>query len=237
MDTWQLPYLWHVIAILSATALLYGSFQAGVSVLTVLSSHQLGAQSSHKTLLRLCSRYILGALLTSAALVFSLTYLLGLVDRPSTILWAIICGYAAAIGVVVTFFYYRSGPGTLLWLPRGVANFLNERAKKTKSGVESFSLGVMTTLAELPFIIAPVAIVAMMFRGGATINRVIGELGFVMLAALPLVIILSLISGGVKISRIQKWREKNKGFLQVTAGLGLIVVSGYLYVSYCMGAT
>ncbi|MFS8120342.1 MAG: hypothetical protein ACMG55_17925, partial [Microcoleus sp.] len=84
---------------------------------------------------------------------------------------------------------------------------------------------------------APLLIVSMLLRGQATINHTLGSLAFSAVATVPLVIFLVLIGGGMKLSRIQKWRETNKGFLQFTAGAGLIIVSIYLFVSYCVGPT
>jgi hypothetical protein len=40
-----------------------------------------------------------------------------------------------------------------------------------------------------------------------------------------------LIGSGHSLSRIQRWREANKHFLQFAAGAGLIVLGGYLYVN------
>ncbi len=237
MDSWQLPYFWQIVTVLGVTAVLYGSFQAGVSVLTSLSLHHLGFKRSHTSLLRLCASYVLGAFATSLTLIWALTYVLGLIQRPAPLVWAAISSYGVAVGIIVLLFYFRSGPGTMLWLPRGIADFLQTRAKKTGSAIESFSLGIMTSVAELPFIIAPLLIVSMLLRGQATINHTLGSLAFSVVATVPLTIILVLIGGGMKISRIQKWRETNKGFLQFTAGAGLIIVSIYLFVSYCVGPT
>ena len=46
-----------------------------------------------------------------------------------------------------------------------------------------------------------------------------------------LLIAWSVIGGGKSISKVQRWREANKKFLQFTAGSALIVVSVFIYVS------
>ena len=47
----------------------------------------------------------------------------------------------------------------------------------------------------------------------------------------PLSFVAMLIERGVKISRLQYWREKHKRFLQFLAGSSLVVLALYLYVN------
>ena len=45
-----------------------------------------------------------------------------------------------------------------------------------------------------------------------------------------------LIGGGHKLSRIQKWREDNKRFMQFAAGSALLVLGFYMYVNEVVAA-
>lgn len=234
---WDLPLVWHIVAVLVAAALLHASFQVAVSVLTSLSARHLGFNGSHTSLLRLCASYVLGVFASVIALVLALAYIFqSLTSLSSSLLWASVSGYSAAIGVIVLLFYYREGRGTVLWLPRSIAKFLQNRTSKTSLSIESFSLGIMTVVAELPFILAPMAIVAMTLQGHTSGFRLLALAAYGIIAVLPLLLIVWLVGGGTKISRIQKWREANKGFLQFAAGAGLIVVSAYIFVTYCIGS-
>ena len=232
---WDLPTVWHLGLVLGAAAVLHASFQVAVSVLTGLSARQLGFHTSHSRLIRLCFAYTAGVFAAVVALVMALAYVLQSTSLPATILWAAISGYGAAIGIVVILFYYREGKGTVLWLPRSIVSFLQDRIGKTSVAAESFSLGVMTVITELPFVIAPSLVAAMLLSGHTSDFRVLALILYGLVAILPLLIITWLVGGGKKISRIQKWRENNKGFLQFTAGAGLLVVSAYLFVTYCVG--
>jgi hypothetical protein len=52
-----------------------------------------------------------------------------------------------------------------------------------------------------------------------------------------LLVVNALIGSGHKLSRIQKWREDNKRFLQFAAGSGLLVLGFYLYVDHIVAAS
>jgi hypothetical protein len=52
------------------------------------------------------------------------------------------------------------------------------------------------------------------------------------LVTLPLVYVAVLVSGGHRISTIQRWREANKTFLQVSSGGALIVLGFFLLAKF-----
>lgn len=236
MDFWLSSTFWQVAVIVAAAGALHASFQLGVSVLTSLSAHSFGNKKSTNHLLGLGGSYILGTFCGVLVLGLSLTYALRLIPEPASMLWAVICGIGAGVGVAVLLFYYRTGRGTMLWLPRPAAEYLLDRIKVTKQSIEAFALGLITVVAELPFIAVPLLIVAMLFRGQTSDHGLIGLVSYGIIATLPLVILVCLIGSGKKLSVIQKWRENNKGFLQFAAGVGLIVVCLYLFSLYCLGA-
>lgn len=235
MDFWLSPTFWQVVVLVAAAGALHASFQLGVSVLTSLSAHSFGVKRTTNHLLGLGGSYILGTFTGVLLLELALTYLLGLVPEPASMLWAILCGIGAGVGVAVLLFYYRAGRGTMLWLPRSAAEYLMARIKLTKQAIEAFALGLITVVAELPFIIVPILIVAMLFRGHVISTSMLALLGYAVIATLPLLAVLCLIGSGKKLSAIQRWRETNKGFLQFSAGVGLIVVCLYLFSVYCLG--
>lgn len=237
MDFWLSSTFWQVAVIVAAAGALHASFQLGVSVLTSLSAHSFGNKKSTNHLLGLGSSYILGTFCGVLVLGLSLTYALSLIPEPASMLWAIVCGVGAGVGVAVLLFYYRSGQGTMLWLPRSAAAYLLDRIKVTKQSIEAFALGLITVVAELPFIAVPLFIIAMLFRNQTANHGLIGLISYSIIATLPLVVVTCLIGSGTKLSMIQKWREGNKGFLQFAAGVGLIVVCLYLFSQYCLEAS
>jgi hypothetical protein len=54
---------------------------------------------------------------------------------------------------------------------------------------------------------------------------------YTVLSTLSSLIVWGFIGSGHALSRIQKWRESNKLFLQFAAGGGLLVLGFYVYVN------
>jgi hypothetical protein len=222
-----------VLVTVAALALLHASFQLGVSVLSLLSGHAFGRKASHRRVLHLGVWYITGVLATILSLTLALAYLVYSLEISRDVLWPVVTVAAIAAGTAVLLFYYRRG-SRLLWLPKPIAQYLMERTKKTKSGAEAASLGIMTVVAELPFVLAPMLLAVLLLYDTA-LSAALPVYAFYTLAAcLPLLVVLGLIGGGHKVSRIQAWRDNNKGFLQFVSGAGLIVVSLYALVGIYM---
>lgn len=220
------PVLLAVVAALFAHA----SFQLGVSMLTLLSSHAIGKGKRHSQILRLDLGYSLGAIvMTAGLLALSLYCINSLLTFITPLHWAMMSGLLAGAGLAVILFYYRRGKGTMLWLPRGFVEFASVRAKKTRNSYEAFAIGAAMVVAELPFLFAPLLLISLMLHGVSSDQHLVTLLGYSVLACLPLLFMTVLISSGHKISTIQRWREDNKKFLQWSGGLMLILLGVYVY--------
>ncbi len=223
------------LSVIALAALIHASFQLGVSAVTLLSSHSAGKKVAAKKTSRLVGAFLLGTLtittLLLAALLYAVLLHLEVLWQTPRTLWTIVCGILAGLGVAVWGFYYRRGAGTPLWIPRAFARFLTNRIRSTSLGVEAFSLGLTTVIAELPFIAAPLftAVLALVYLPPHL--QIISILGYILVASSGSIIIAILTGSGHSISRIQHWREANKRFLQFVAGTGLIVLACYLYVN------
>lgn len=90
-------------------------------------------------------------------------------------------------------------------------------------------MGATMVIAELPFVLAPLILVSLLFRTSQGVMDLWTILGYSIGACLPLLIMTGLISSGHKISSIQRWRETNKTFLQWTSGLVLVLLGVYIY--------
>lgn len=220
------------LAIVLLAALVHASFQLSISVLTLLSGHALGAKTAHHRLVRLQGGFIFGAGVMTVLLVSAAAFLLSVLVGTDTprLLWAALCGAAVGVAVSVWLFYYRNERGTSLWIPRGFAYFLHDRAKATKSTGEAFGLGLTSVFSELLFTFAPVMIAALLLIHLRPELQLLGLLGYSGIVLLPLLIVGLLIGSGRKLSHIQQWREQNKYFLQFAAGSGLLVLACYVYV-------
>jgi hypothetical protein len=220
------------LAIIALAALIHASFQVSVSTLTLMSGHALGKKTAHGRLLRLVGGFIGGVavltllILSAAAFLFSQLFPYG----TPMIIWAMLCGATIGVAIAVWLYYYREQKGTSLWIPRNMADHLNDRSKATKNPAEAFSLGLASVLGELLFIFAPLLISALVLVRLSPALQLAGVGLYVGISLLPLLIFGALIGGGHTLARLQKWRESNKRFLQFAAGSALFALGMYVYV-------
>ena len=221
-------------AIVAFAALIHASFQLSVGVLSLLSGHALSAQKSNGRILHLTTSYTIGAGVMTLLLIsfISLVLLHIFGPTPPLLMWAMACGLVLGIGVAVWLFYYRRGTkGSELWIPRAFAQHLHNRSKATRSGVESFSLGLTSVFAELIFIVPSMTISALVLLELSGPWQLAGLALYTIVSMLGLLITWSMIGSGRSLARIEQWRARNKRFLQFAAGSALIVLGFYVYVS------
>lgn len=227
------------LAIIAFAALIHASFQLSVSMLTLLSGHAIGAKTAHAKLLRLTCGFLTGVGVMTMLLVsfISLVFTHSFGTSVPALAWAVGCGLLLGLGIAVWAFYYRRTQGTSLWLPRGMARYLSDRTKATKHSAESFGLGLSSVVGELIFILAPMVISALVLVQLEPLWQLVGIGIYTVISLLSLLIVYGLVGSGHKLSRIQKWREENKRFLQFAAGSGLIILGFYVYVEQVMTST
>lgn len=227
------------LAIIAFAALIHASFQLSVSMLTLLSGHAIGSKTAHSKLLRLTNGFLLGVgvmtMLIISFIAFVFQHIFG--DTVPLVAWAISCGLLLGLGVAVWAFYYRREKGTSLWLPRGIARYLSDRTKATKRSAEAFGLGLSSVIGELIFIFAPMVISALVLVRLEPVWQLVGIGLYTVISLLSLLIVNALVGSGRKLSRIQKWRESNKRFLQFAAGSGLLILGFYVYVDQVLSVT
>jgi hypothetical protein len=220
------------LVIIAIVALIHASFQLSISMLTLLSSHAIGAKRSHARLLSLTTAFTAGVfamtvLLVSTGALFAQILMRDISDTP---VWIALCGLLFGLGIAVWIFYYRREQGTALWVPRQFARYLSDRTKATKQTGEAFGLGVSSVFAELLFIFVPILVAAFVLISLEPVYQLLGIALYALLSLLPLLVIGGMIGSGHKLSKIQRWREQNKSFMQFIAGGGLVVLGFYLYV-------
>lgn len=222
------------LAVVALAALIHAGFQLSVSVLTLLSGHAIGTKRSQAKVFRLAWGFITGVgvmtllLLSFVSLV--LLHVFGDVEVP-LVVWAVACGLVLGIGIAVWLFYFRKEKGTKLWIPRSFADHLTDRSKATKHSVEAFSLGLTSVIGEIIFIVPSVIISALVLLQLPSMWQLIGIALYVFISLLGLLVVWSLIGSGHSISKIQKWREDNKRFLQFAAGSALVALGFFVYVN------
>ncbi len=222
------------LAIVALAALIHASFQLSVSVLTLLSGHAIGSKRSQAKLFRLSWGFVAGVgvmtLLLLSFVSLILLHSFGQTDVP-LVVWAIACGLVFGIGIAVWLFYFRKEKGTKLWIPRPFAEHLTERSKATKRSAEAFSLGLTSVLGELIFILPSIAISALVLLQLPGAWQLVGIAVYVFISLSGLLAVWGLIGSGHSLSKIQKWREENKRFLQFAGGSALIALGFFVYIS------
>jgi len=226
-------------AVLIFAGLIHASFQLSISMLTLLSGHAIGGKASQARVTRLTGGFVVGAITMTTLIVSFLTYvLITLAGKNfSPLLWATASGFSIGLSVAVWIFYYRRERGTALWIPRSLARYLSNRTKATKESAEAFGLGLSSIASESLFIIGPSSIAALSIATLPRSLQLFGLVTYVVVASFSLILVYMLVGSGHRLSRIQKWRETNKRFLQFIAGSALAVLGFYIYVNHVIVAT
>jgi hypothetical protein len=221
------------LGIIILAGLIHASFQLSISMITLLSGHAIGSHTATRRTMRLVGAFLGGVVVMTMLSVSFLGYAASQLFRHDVppIIWSVVSGLMIGLGIAVWAFYYRRRVGTSLWVPRSFARVLIDRTKATRHSVESFSLGLTSVIAEGLFIIAPASAAALAMISFPAPLQLVGVGLYTLTASLGILIVVVLIGSGHKLSRIQKWREDNKRFLQFAAGSALLVLGFYLYVN------
>ncbi|HRC28508.1 MAG TPA: hypothetical protein PKV96_03950 [Candidatus Saccharimonas sp.] len=223
-----------IIGIVVLAALIHASFQVSVSMVTLLSGHAIGRKERASRTLRLVGSFLLGTVVMTALAISFVAFTVSQLARHtiSPVAWSVVSGLTIGLGIAVWAFYYRRGQsGTSLWLPRGIARFLTERTSATHYSAESFSLGLVSVIAEGLFIVGPVTAAAFAIVHLPAPLQLAGIALYTTIASTSILLVTVLIGSGRSLSRIQKWREANRWFLQFAAGSALVVLGFFIYVN------
>ncbi len=211
-------------------ALVHASLQLQLGSLLLLYHSSLGKHVRRKTK-TIVSCYIAGIatliFLSVAAICFIFDRFFGKALFPEEII--IVVGMLVALAVIVWGFYYKRGKSTELWLPRTIARFIDKRAKETNSNTEAFSLGVLTSLAEMPFTLVLFIVAANSILKLPGLWQIAAVLIYTLIAIIPPILLRMAVRKGETIANIQRWRVKHKTFMRVISGVGFLVLGFFLF--------
>ena len=221
------------LSVVALAALIHASFQLSVSMVTALSSHARGRRLSGGKVLRMAGAFLAGSVTMTLLILSLMGYLAsGFHDQLTTATaWSVVSALLVGVGLVIWLTYYRRGDGTSLLISRGFAHFLHQRISRTTLATEAYSLGLVSVITEGVFIAIPALAAAMALAVLPFGWQLVGIALYTMVASLSIFTVTVLIGSGHPLSRIQRWRERNKRFLQFSAGTGLLVLGFYLYAS------
>lgn len=211
-------------------AVTHATLQLGIGTLLLLYHASLGRHVRKKTRF-LADGYIAGVglmvFLELAALAFILDRYFEKALYPEELI--IVVGMLVALAIASWAFYYRRGKSTELWLPRSIAKYINHRAKETNNNIEAFSLGLLTTLAEMPFTIVLILVAANALLKLELLQQIIGLVIYSVIAVIPLIWLRLTIRRGQTVVTVQRWRVKHKMFFRLLTGVGFLVLGLYLF--------
>ncbi len=185
-------------------------------------------------LLLLGSLYIGAIFITYLVAGLGLIYFLANVPLYVAEYLALLVGtFVIMAGILEIKDYYWYGRGFSLQIPPVFAAMIHKYSQNvTIPGV--IFLGAFVSAVELPCTGAPyLAIITLL-----SLNFDIYAFGLLVLYnvifVLPLIIILLLVAGGMKVSKIKKWKQSNKGYMRFAMGFMLIGL-GWLLILIANG--
>lgn len=217
-------------------AAIHATLQLNLGALLLLYHASLGKHVKKKTR-NLVDSYISGigmlVLLALAAIAFLLDRYFEKPLYPEELV--IVVGMLVALAIAIWMFYYRRGRSTELWLPRSVARFIDQRAKTTSNNTEAFSLGVLTSLAEMPFTLVLFVVAANSLLELPPLYQILAVAGYTIITVLPLAFFRLAIRRGQTVVDVQRWRVKHKNFFRIITGVGFITLACFLFTFEVLG--
>lgn len=219
------------IATIALAGLAQATLQMNLGGLILLYQASMGKHYRRKTR-HLARSYILGTCAICFLAICACGYLIPTIfgARLSVEQLVILVGILMGGALVMWLLYYRKGQNTELWIPRSFAQFIIKRAKNTDDSIEAFSLGTLSSLAELPLSLM-LCVVAANAILGLDINYQLPAIAaYIVIVAVPMLCLKFRIRTGSNVIAAQKWRIKNKAFARIISGssfmaLGLFVLA------------
>lgn len=205
-----------------------------IGVLILMVSVVLSGRGSVRRLLVLGGLYIGAIFITYLLAGLGLIYFLASVPLFVAEYLALIVGsFVILAGLLEIKDFYWYGKGFSLQIPPYFAQKIHEYSKNvTVPGV--IFLGVFIAGVELPCTGAPylaiITLLSLNFDAYAFFLLVLYNIIFV----LPLVVILGLVAGGMKVDKIKNWKQANKGYMRFAIGFMLIGL-GWLLILIANG--
>jgi cytochrome c biogenesis protein CcdA len=206
-----------------------------IGVLILMVSVVLGSGKGVKRLLILGGAYILAIYVTYLLAGLGLIYFLSEIPILIAEYLSIAVGLLVILAGIIEikeFFWY--GQGFSLQIPHYFAEKIQKMStsKTTVAGV--MLLGAFVAAVELPCTGAPYLAIITVLR----INFDLTAFGLMVLYNLifvaPLLIILAMVAGGSKISKVAKWKEESKGAMRLGMGL-LLIALGWILILIANG--
>ena len=217
------------LSIVTLTAAVDSINPCAIGVLVLMISVLLAKKKSVKEMLALGFLYIAAIFVTYVAAGLGLLYVLSSI--PLYVTEYIALGVASLViiaGVleIKDFFWYGEGP--TLGIPPRISKRLPALSSRT-TFLGIIFLGAFVAAVELPCTGAPyLAIIALLSQNfNMTAFFLLLWYNFIFVA--PLIVILGMVAGGVKLQKIKEWKEDNRHYMRLAIGV-LLIFMGWLLI-------
>ncbi len=221
------------IATIILAGIIQASLQLSLGGLVLLYHSSMGRHKRRKTRY-LAKSYIWGAIAISFVFVCAGAFIIqNYIQQEAMQLWQVICiGVLIACALVMLLGYYRDSKSTELWLPKNISRYISRRARRTNDNIEAFSLGMLSSFAELPITMAIYFVVANCIANVRL--PLLAALIYIAIVATPMMILKFSIKAGRNIIAAQRWRISNKRFIKVFSGSGFVVLALFIMAFWVM---
>lgn len=198
-----------------------------IGVLILLVSTLLAAKKKDK-MLKIGLMYIGTIFLTYFSFGLGLTAFMANVPLVVAEYISIIVGILVVIGGLIEikdYFWY--GKGFSLMIPHKYVAKIQEKMQNVSVGTVIF-LGAFVASVELPCTGGPYLAITLLLSQNFTLSAFILLVIYNIIFVMPLVIILIMVMFGSKVQNIQKWKQGNKAYMRLAAGIILIALGWLL---------
>lgn len=138
----------------------------------------------------------------------------------------------AAIIEIKEYFWY--GKGFSLQIPKYFANKIHEYSTTKTSLWGVMFLGAFVAAVELPCTGAPYLAIITILRIDFNFTAFLLMVLYNFIFVLPLLVILFMVAGGTRITKVAKWKEESKGTMRLMMGL-LLAALGWILILIANG--
>jgi membrane protein implicated in regulation of membrane protease activity len=220
------------IVIILFAACCHAMLQLGLGCVVLLYHHGKTQKKVPRRTHTLVSSFIAGvgvmSLLVLAAIGFILSNTFDLHRAPEFYIAVAVAIFVVAI--LMWCAYYRRKNTTELWLPRPVAQFIDERARVTNNTSEGFLLGAFSTFGELIFLLPIMMVAAAALLGLPAGWELVALAGYVIVSVLPLLFVRCCTYKMTTIGEIQTIRVRHQRFIKAISGMMFVIFAVFIIV-------
>jgi len=201
-----------------------------IGVLIMLISLVLGKGHATKRMVWLGVTFAAAVFLTSLLLGAVLLAGLSMVDTVPAVFLSVGIGlFIVVAGILEIKDYFWYGQHISLRIPARATERIRKLSKKSFGFVGAALLGSFVAIAALPTTSAAYLATITILRSsvGPAALELLTLYNFVFI--LPMLILIMLVASGLKISRVQQWKEESKGTMRLGVGL-LLVALGWVII-------